>query len=220
MGTPYGWPCISAIAAECLLALTLLVSPAYPSDLSSNVRLVVTKSNGDAIGSGSYLGNGYFLTANHVAPSKDPIAAFASNGDFFAVKVIARDEKLDIAVLHTPTPGDVTPVSVDCRFPPLGEELQFTGQPKGFSFLTVWSRVAKETSASDTWPSVMTMDGFSYEGMSGAGGLDKAGRLVAVMVGNTTVYLAHGMNKAPLPLGWAVPAAAFCPLLKQAGALE
>jgi serine protease Do len=217
MGTPYGWPAIGALIANGLLALTLLVSPAYPSDLSSNVRLVVTRSNGDVIGSGSYLGNGTFLTANHVVPSDDPIAVFTSSGDFFAVKVIARDEKLDIAILHTPTPGHVTPVAVDCRFPKLGEELQFTGQPKGFSFLTVWSRVAKETGPSDTWPSVMTMDGFSYEGMSGAAGIAKDGRLAAVMVGNTTVYLAHGMNKAPLPLGWAVPSAAFCPLLKEAG---
>ncbi|MGM4911416.1 trypsin-like peptidase domain-containing protein [Rhizobium sp. 768_B6_N1_8] len=165
-------------------------------------------------GSGVHIGNGFVITAAHVASDNKEVELKTTDGKTVKAEVLWVNKAYDIALLRTA--GKVGgQSSLDCRVPHLGDEIQAAGNPLNLEFVSSFGRIAGNARAADPWREVVITDITTVMGQSGGPLFGKDGRVVGIVVGVVPAPLKNGEGYVPSLTGFgtAVPASAVCALL-------
>jgi S1-C subfamily serine protease len=192
-------------------------APASPPMASRTVLVDIDNGHG----SGTYLGDGYYLTANHVVDGQKKITVITDDGKHFDASVLWQSHTYDVAMIHITERPNETAAKIDCAPLQPGQAIHLEGNPYGNKFVRTYGRVASiETDPASKWaklvPASMTeawkegvlVDATLLPGMSGGGTFDEADHFVGVNVG---VVITN--KEAPTGLGIIVPASTVCMLI-------
>lgn len=204
---------IAVIAAAAVFVIFgAAIKAPHPRKIAS--ATVYIQMSEQAHGSGVDIGNGYILTAAHVADSKEDIGPrdlkiIDSLGRSHGVEVMWANHAYDVALLHiTDDASDIASRALSCRYLDAGESLSFIGNPLGLRDVTTYGRLAKaKIEAYGPWAAINTVSGQLIPGMSGGPTLDRFGDVVGINVG-IAVEMQHvsiGNEQGPLPLMGASP---------------
>jgi serine protease Do len=149
------------------------------------------------VASAVHIGNGYFLTANHVIPQRQREVVLATSlGQTFVANVLWISTDYDIALLHT---TDINEVDIDshilvCDALSIGDDLMFVGNPMIMRFVHTWGKVAAAPmSIDDRWKTFTPVNATIIPGMSGGPAIDSNGFLrginVGTMLGETSMTM-------------------------------
>lgn len=162
-------------------------------------------------GSATYIGNGYFLTANHVVYDATTLAVFTNKGDKVAVEIVSSNALLDFAILRVIGPANVnlTPVGINCDLVPVGTAVKLHGNPGGdfnnLSFVyTKGEVIGSPINLANVWFNVVPVDATVIWGMSGGGAINDAGEYVGLIVA------VHIANRQAVGFGYIVPTPLIC----------
>lgn len=156
-------------------------------------------------GSGVHIGKGYILTAAHVVADVKSVKIKTDTGGTGEADVLWANRDHDIALLHTSTKLQLSRIA--CRPLASGAVTRAIGNPGNQEFISTWGRVSGRA-INTPWKGAIVADITIVPGMSGGGLFDEAGRLVGILVGT----MARGFG-AIVPVGYVVPASAFCGML-------
>ena len=191
---------VMAIAAG-VTARVIQDNKAESSLPGSVVKLILEAGHG----SGVHIGKGYILTAAHVVANAKTVKIKTDKGDTGEAEVLWINAARDVALIHTGTKLQSSRIA--CKSLPAGTMTRAIGNPSNQEFISTWGRVSGR--AIDTpWKTAIVADITIVPGMSGGGLFDEAGRLVGILVGT----MARGFG-AIVPVGYVVPASAFCGML-------
>lgn len=176
---------------------------------------------GHAHGSGTHIGNGYILTAEHVVASANglPVKLLGDNGSIRKAEVLWSNVEYDIALLKTERWRDMKMSPVDCRKPLPGEAVTAVGNPMALEFITTHGHIAGvhrlNSPFKSRWKSYVFADITVQQGMSGGPVFDNRGSLIGVMVGMVGMRVGMGRRAgiASQQFGFVVPADAVCRLI-------
>lgn len=161
-------------------------------------------------GSGVHIGEGYVLTAAHVAlPGRSPTAKL-DNGARIGTTVIWRNASYDIALLRMDEASGVEAAHLACTTPRVGAPITTYGSRPRSDFVAAAGTVVTRPRSIDRWPSVMVVEADVVKGMSG-GGVLQGGRLVGVAVGVSETLWSSG-RITPSGQAYVVPASTICTL--------
>jgi len=187
-------------AAYCIIRFE---SSKAESRLPGSVVKVVLAGGGH--GSGVHIGKGYILTAAHVVAESKTLKIKTDTGATGEADVLWFNKDHDIALIHTGTNLQVSQIA--CEPIVSGSLTRATGNPANQEFISTWGRVSGRAIGTP-WKVAIVADITIVPGMSGGGLFDEAGRLVGILVGT----MARGFG-AIIPIGYVVPASAFCGML-------
>jgi S1-C subfamily serine protease len=208
------WPgvtiAISAIGVALAFAYLTFFKP-FPNlslEHLSSPHVKITRADGGH-GSGTHLGNGYILTADHVVANATNIMVIAVGGKTYKAEIVSESKSTDTAIIRVIEPHEIGIAYTQCRDPALGEIVFATGNPHGLLNVKTRGFIARKVEPTWILDFAIIIDLTVAPGMSGGGVVDIRGFLVAVVSATIT--------DAPLTL--AIPASTFCPILKKAGVL-
>lgn len=155
-------------------------------------------------GSGVHLGNGYVLTAGHVAQSGAKLVVEDTQGTKRDAEVLWTNTTYDVALLRVQDWANLKQRNLACRALIKGEQVSFEGNPLVIQDVTTWGRVAQPTPQEiGPWKQGVLVDAQIMPGMSGGPVFDAAGAVIGINVGTFTGYAA----------GIIVPSQTVCSLL-------
>lgn len=176
--------------------LMLIMGAAFmpaPKLASSTVYVGMNDEGGH--GSGVNIGNGYVLTAAHVAdhveapqpgvmPTTPHLFIVDSLGRHHHVEVLWANHHYDIALMRMSDAAKVASSPLSCRYLDQGEPLRFSGNPLALRDITTYGRVANPKIVPvGPWKAVNSVSGQLVPGMSGGPTFDVAGNVVGINVG-------------------------------------
>lgn len=189
------------------LALTGCAPEKPVDNRASSVKVELEKSHGSA----THIGGGFFVTAAHVLRDGKEANLKTGTGDIMVADVLWASVEYDIALMHVDEVS-IPFVTVDCRTPEYGEDLEFVGNPMNLEYVTTWGRVSGESiNIPGYWGDALPVNATIIPGMSGGGVFDADGELVGVNVG--TMVMQVGMGGGPASIGYIVPSKTLCYLL-------
>src|SRR6185437_11356845 len=118
-------------------------------------------------GSGVHIGNGYILTAGHVAKDQDHVTIKTDDGKEAAADVIWSAKGYDVALLHTDAKMQASHIS--CENYPVGTDVRAIGNPLDQDFVSTWGRVGGHRDPDENWKVAISVDMTIVPGMSGGG---------------------------------------------------
>lgn len=198
-----------------MILSTCAVAPvaAVDSKPSPHVKLITTTGYGSA----THIGNGYFLTAEHVMMGKTTATVKLDDGTTVDVILVTKNKLFDFAIVRAVDLSYVglETVKMTCGTPEVGTHLKLYGNPAGdfldLEFLYTNAEVIGEPFTyqdyrySDTvWGKLVPIDGVVVWGMSGGGAINDAGELEGITVG------VHIANQGPMGIGFVVPSYLIC----------
>lgn len=198
---------VGVVAALAIAAIAFLVFAPNPTagaqQRAPNASPHVHLSFGDTIGSGVHIGDGYILTAAHIASeSKGEMTLKSSNGGVQTATLLWTNKQYDVALMHIAKPALIDSVRLDCAPNYDGQRVVLHGNPLGIEFLSSAGSVVIQP-----WANVVPVDMTVVPGQSGGAVLDDAGDLVGIAVGVATY------NLGVTGFGFIVPASTVCMLL-------
>lgn len=205
-----------AISAVFLAGWVALAST-LPPEVRPGSMFKVTV--GHAHGSGTHIGNGYILTAEHVIASAKglPVKLLSDKGDVRKAEILWSNVEYDLALLKADKWADMEVSPVSCRKPLLGEPVTARGNPMNLEFITTHGHIAgisKLNSAFKArWKSYVFADFTLQRGMSGGPVFDKEKNLIGVLVGMIGLRLGRTPMVASQGFAFVVPADAVCRLI-------
>lgn len=187
-------------------------------------------------GSGVNIGDGYVLTAAHVAdhtsecddgdkdctPGPLPLRITDSRGKDHAVEVLWANHHYDIALLRMADAKNVEVSPLSCRFLDRGEKVSMRGNPLNLRDVTTYGQIANPNIAeSGPWKAINVVSGALVPGMSGGPTFDHAGNVVGINVGiqDERTPIADkdgniiGANQMGFAVSFIVPGRAICNLM-------
>jgi S1-C subfamily serine protease len=181
----------------------------------STIKVMV----GEGHGSGVHVGNGYIITAAHVAGDAKSVKVKNSLGSVGHADVLWVNKAHDIALLRISVlaleKGDEGAWGVSrlhCEDPKIGQSVIAIGNPGPLEFITAHGNVASGPKHSDEhWRDHYIVSMPIAPGMSGGPVLDHHGRVVGIVVG--VAMMSVGWSGAPVGFGYIAPASAICKLL-------
>lgn len=217
----YGWLAIAylAIGTLALIVFGYFNPPNLSLEhLSSPYVKVFRMGDTPGHGLGTYLGNGYILTANHVVVgAESELEVVTEDGRRFKAKVKSQSENADTAVLKIDPKAPITAKQVSCRLPVVGEAVTVIGNPYMLEWIRFKGFVAglpRELSVGMTGlKGVMILDLTAAPGVSGASVLDISGRIIGIIAATLTV------NGVSMPVVMSISSSLFCEVLKDSGAI-
>jgi serine protease Do len=170
---------------------------AIQEDIGPLAISTVLIESGTEVGSAVHIGNGFFLTANHVLGQRQSEIVLVTNlGQTFLSDVLWTSADYDVALLHAPNINDV---DIDrhilvCDSLSIGDDLMFVGNPMSLRFIHTWGKVASiSMSVENMWKKVTPVNAVIIPGMSGGAVIDTNGFLrginVGTMVGPTAMTM-------------------------------
>ncbi|WP_065091518.1 S1C family serine protease [Rhizobium leucaenae] len=217
----YRYAAVFVLALTALLfsGITYVTTPAQtaaPRTISEASVVKVTEKDGH--GSGVNIGNGYVITAGHVADGNAKAKLKTSDGREMDADVLWVNKEYDIALLRAvglPTVGS----SLDCRTAKAGEEIQAAGNPMDLEFVSSFGRIAGDVRELGPWRQVLITDITIVMGQSGGPVFEADGRVVGITVGVASATLPGGIIGATPSLtgfGMVVPSSTVCMLMGRA----
>ena len=164
----------------------------------------------DGHGSGVSIGNGYILTAAHVA-KEGVLKVKNSMGVEQDAEVLWLNEFYDVALLKVSKPELIGVSTLSCRAPDLSEEIIAEGSPLRTEFTRFWGHANGSPQKFGPWSEVFSMDMTVLPGISGGPVFDKSGKVVGIAVG--VAMLPLGMSNSVTGIGYGVAGSTICKLL-------
>ena len=176
---------------------------------------------GNGHGSGTHLGNGLVLTAQHVIDGSKEVTIETALRKKVKATVLWGSPQYDVALVLT---ADALPAhtrEIDCRPLRVGDKIEAVGNPMDQDFVHSFGRVASTTRQGGKTPydmpfvSYVMADIKVSPGMSGGPILGKNGKIVGITVAMQGQRIGFG---GFIPLGFSiiVPSSAVCTLLGRA----
>jgi len=175
---------------------------------------VVKVSDKDGHGSGVNIGNGFVVTAGHVADGNKTVKLKTSDGRELDADVLWVNNTYDIALLRADGLGGGS--SLDCRTAKTGEQIQAAGNPMDLEFVSSFGRIAGDVREAGPWKEVLVTDITIVMGQSGGPVFEPDGRVIGITVGVATATLQGGIIGATPSLtgfGLVVPSSTVCRLM-------
>lgn len=156
------------------------------------------------IGSGVHIGNGFILTAEHVADKSETLPfQMSTSRKMHDATVLWTNHGFDIALVHAPDMVGLPARDLSCRAPIVGEPVMAVGNLHGLRWFRSQGHVATEPDELQRWKTVYALSGPIAGGMSGGPVFDFLGDIIGIVV-------AGPESEA---FGFAVPGPAICKLL-------
>lgn len=155
----------------------------FPERQKYSADVKVLLNTGDAHGSAVHIGNGYFLTAAHVANAN--LGRFdiqLSDGSIRKAEVLWSNKDYDIALIRADG-RDIEAANLSCRVADVGEQIMVKGNPVILDNISAWGRIAGEERKLGSWKSVLVVDAQIIPGQSGGAVYDYKHDLIGIEVG-------------------------------------
>lgn len=165
-------------------------------------------------GSGVHIGDGYILTAGHVADGIKTIQIKTAGGKFQPADVLWLNKEYDIALLRT-KPDGIGAATLACRYAHAGEDIRAIGNPLTLEFVSSYGRVSGDVRSLGPWKAVLLTDITTIPGQSGGPVFDEGGALVGITVGvvSAPIPTPFGPIYAYTGFGTVVPSQTVCDLM-------
>lgn len=200
---------ILACAAAILLAVSTsscTVLQAKTSPETSVVKVELPTGHG----SGVHIGDGYILTAAHVAEKAKTVKLRSEGGKAVEGAVLWVNSAYDIALIKTDESAfGSSPLS--CSEAQRGETITAMGNPLGIEFVSSTGRIAGKPRKVGPWESVFVTDMTIVMGMSGGPVFNEAGEVIGITVG--VMAASVGFSPSIVGFGYVVPSSVACSLL-------
>jgi S1-C subfamily serine protease len=209
-------------AAIALLALTVVIfggvaiatpsaPPPAPAVTDASVVYVDTDRGH---GSGVHIGDGYVITAGHVADGAKTIQLKTAGGKFHPAEVLWLNKEYDIALLRTDGTG-IGAATLACRYAHVGEDIRAIGNPLSLEFVSSYGRISGEVRKLGPWKAILVTDLTTVMGQSGGPVFDEGGALVGITVGviSAPIQTPFGPVSTLTGYGTIVPSQAVCDLM-------
>jgi serine protease Do len=189
-----------------------------PTTVSENAVVKVTLAN--CHGSGVNIGDGFIVTAAHVAGDATTVKIKTSTGKEVDADVLWINKTYDLALLRTADMiGKGT--HIDCRTAKAGETIQAAGNPLDLEFVSSFGRIAGDVREIGPWKEALVTDITTVMGQSGGPVFEADGRVIGITVGVFAAPLKGGKDAAGADIytptmtgfGMVVPSSAICRLL-------
>lgn len=155
--------------------------PKAPSEYVTDASVVyVDTATGH--GSGVHIGDGYILTAGHVADGAKNLQIKSAGGKFRPAEVLWINKEYDVALLRTDAAG-IGAATLACRYAHVGEDIRAIGNPLSLEFISSYGRISGEVRKLGPWNAVLVTDLTTVMGQSGGPVFDEGGALVGITVG-------------------------------------
>jgi len=205
---------LMALAVLCIAGgayLYRIASKPVPLFLSPTVKITV----GDGHGSGVHIGNGYILTANHVAgETKGDIKVKAVDGSVVPASLLWANKAYDIALIKIDAKHAKTmkAAHLKCGLAKVGDNIMADGTPLAVEFVSAYGKIAGLPREVGAIKSVYITDITTVMGQSGGPVFDKNGDVVGITVAVMTASLSFG-SRSLTGFGFAVPSSVACMLM-------
>lgn len=206
------WVAFSTLVLACGWAAMMAVyhgfgSPALPGP---NVKIMLAQGHG----SGVNIGNGYILTAAHVAEDNAMLDIKFEDGTTTKAETLWVNKGADIALLRFKDDGHTRSAKLACRTPQNGETVTAFGNPVSFENLVFRGFINGNPLDVGPWKGVVPSDLTIIPGMSGGAMYDDKGEVVGINVG--TGVLPMGFTMSWARIGLSVSGATICGLMGRA----
>jgi S1-C subfamily serine protease len=193
-------------------ALYLIWAPKQPKAGAT----VIVQMDGGGHGSGFHIGNGYILTAAHVANGSKSLTLKTDTGEKLKASVLWSNADYDVALLRMANVKALKSIPLSCRTPQTGEAVSIEGNPSILEFVTTYGRISGKTrDASPTWKAVYVVDITIAPGVSGGPVIDASGSVVGIAVGILAMAVSPFSVIAPA-YSFIVPSRQVCNLMGRA----
>jgi S1-C subfamily serine protease len=165
-------------------------------------------------GSGVHIGDGYILTAGHVAENAKNLQIKTAGGKLRPADVIWINKEYDVALLRT-DPKGIGAATLSCRYAHVGEDIRAIGNPLSLEFVSSYGRISGDVRKLGPWKSVLVTDLTTVMGASGGPVFDEGGALVGITVGVVSAPIPTPMGPvfALTGYGTVVPSKTVCDLM-------
>lgn len=203
-----GW-FVGIIVALALLAIGYLVVASHPPQAAQPKSTAFVKLlTPGGHGSGVHIGNGYIITAAHVADDFKDMTLKGSDGRSQTATLLWQNVKYDVALMRASKPDELASVALDCSPNFLGQSVIAEGNPSDLEFVRAYGKVIGGVRPNaPNWLEAVPVNMAIVPGMSGGAVLNDDGKVVGISVG--VMATPYGMAA----LGYIVPATTICMLL-------
>lgn len=182
------------------------------STTDSVVQVLVFDKDGKprGHGSGSYLGDGVYLTAAHVTAGEGlSFTIKHQNGAELKVLDVRADAERDVSLLFAGRGVDlISPVNLYCDYRSVGDDIYAKGYPMSLGLVETEGVISSVASPWASWKSVHRTDVALGPGMSGGPVFDSYGNQVAINIGMALMPL--GFSASTMGLNLIVPSVEVC----------
>ncbi|MEV4606224.1 trypsin-like peptidase domain-containing protein [Neorhizobium sp. LMR1-1-1.1] len=179
---------------------------AAPATEAATVKVILTNGHG----SGVHIGNGFVVTAAHVAGDAATVELKTKDGKIRPADVLWVNKTYDIALLRT-SPEMLPAAHLDCRTVSAGTVIEAIGNPLSVEFISAYGKIAGAPRAQGPWKSVFVTDITTVQGQSGGPVFGPSGDLIGITVGVMGVPM--GFSASLVGYGFVVPSTEVCALL-------
>ncbi|WP_247750166.1 serine protease [Rhizobium sp. 16-449-1b] len=154
-----------------------IATPSTPAPIQAALvadASVVYVDTGSGHGSGVHIGDGYILTAGHVADSAKSLQIKTAGGKLRPADVLWINKEYDVALLRT-DPKGIGAATLSCRYARVGEDIRAIGNPLSLEFVSSYGRISGDVRKLGPWKSVLVTDLTTVMGQSGGPVFDDGG---------------------------------------------
>jgi S1-C subfamily serine protease len=207
---------VLVIAVTCFLYILGIVfflptKPMTPDKIPGSTLKIIADTNSH--GSGTHIGSGYIITANHVLMDKKSISVKTDDGKVVTGTVLWTSPEYDIALVRAETLSAQTS-KINCAPLVTGLDVEARGNPTAEEFVSSFGKVSAKSTAPQievNWKTAWMVSMTVVPGMSGGGVFNRRNELVGVSVG--VMVVGSMMSQSMVGFGYIVPASAVCNLL-------
>ncbi|MEZ2132445.1 MULTISPECIES: S1C family serine protease [unclassified Sinorhizobium] len=210
----YRYASISALATAAVLfgGIYSVAGEPQPPKATAAAAVLIKLESGH--GSGVHIGNGFVLTASHVADGSKAFKLQTVDGKTKDAEVLWTNKQYDISLLRT-DPAGLPAATLKCEYAHDGEAIQAVGNPLSLEFVSAFGRIAGGNRSLGPWKSVLVTDITTVPGQSGGGVFDADGNLIGITVGVLNAQVGLGVSLTGF--GAIVPSQAICDLMGRVG---
>lgn len=201
------WFAVLCIATAFSMVVATRMTISGPALPGPNVKIVLKTGHG----SGVNIGNGYILTAAHVAEDNATVEIKFEDGTTTTAETLWVNKGADVALLRFKDDGHTRSAKLACRTPENGEAVIAFGNPVAFENLVFRGFINGNPRDVGPWKGAIPSDLTVLPGMSGGAMYDAKGEVIAINVG--TGLVPTGFSASWARIGLSVSGATICGLM-------
>lgn len=202
------WVALALVSIALVASIVIPMKRGIAATSPSSTAFVKLLDDEDGHGSGVHIGDGYILTAAHVADDFKDMTLKGSDGRSQSATVLWQNVKYDVALMRASKPSELASVDLDCSPNYDGQDVVAEGNPDDLEFVRTYGKVVGGVrELSPDWLDVVPINVAVVPGMSGGAALNDEGNVTGIVVAVMTTE--YGMAA----LGYMVPASTICMLL-------
>ncbi len=200
------------VAAMVGLFVAIFVDFGHPDPAPKSATVKVFMASGH--GSGVHIGNGFVLTAAHVAnnsSAEKPLRIKAETGEEQQATVLWVNASYDVALLRVDDTSKLGASQLSCSPVERGAAIRAEGNPGDIEFVHTWGHVSGVSRARLPWYQAIVTDITIVPGMSGGPIYDDRDRVIGLSIG--VMLSPSGYSMSMVGITYAVPGPTICSLL-------